>query len=228
LPQASYGGQASLSSPSIHNPYRGETVPGTALAIYVTFFAVAFGWRAWLQYRRTGDHGLRGFSGRTGSVEWFGGVFLVVAALLTGAGAVVELVDLLEPIAAMDRPWLNRTGLLLALLGVVVTIVAQLQMRDSWRVGVDGREATPLVTAGLFGMVRNPIYSAMLIAMAGLLLLVPNALSAAAFGLLIVGLEIQVRRVEEPHLIRVHDGAYLAYARTVGRFMPGVGFLSAS
>jgi protein-S-isoprenylcysteine O-methyltransferase Ste14 len=202
-------------------------VPGIALAIYGAFFAIAFGGRTWLQYRRTGDHGLRGFSGRIGSVEWFGGVFLAVAALLTGAAAVAELIDLVEPIAAMDRPWLNRTGLLLALLGVVVTIVAQLQMRDSWRVGVDRREATPLVTNGLFGMVRNPIYSAMLLAMAGLLLLMPNALSALAFGLLVVGLQIQVRRVEEPYLIGIHGETYFAYARTVGRFMPWMGCLPA-
>jgi len=58
-------------------------VPGIALAIYGAFFAIAFGGRTWLQYRRTGDHGFRGFSGRIGSVEWLGGVFLAVAALLT-------------------------------------------------------------------------------------------------------------------------------------------------
>jgi protein-S-isoprenylcysteine O-methyltransferase Ste14 len=201
-------------------------VPGIALAMYLAFFAVAFGWRTWLQYHRTGDHGFRGFSGRRGSAELYGGGFLVVGATLTGAAAVAELVDLVEPIAALDRAWLNRIGLLVAFLGFVVTIVAQLQMRDSWRVGVDSREATPLVTVGLFGIVRNPIYSGGLLAMAGLLLMVPNVLSAIALGLLLVGLQIQVRRVEEPHLTRVHPESYLAYARTVGRFMPWLGLLS--
>jgi protein-S-isoprenylcysteine O-methyltransferase Ste14 len=194
--------------------------------MYVAFFVVGLGWRAWLQYRRTGDHGLRGFSGRRGSVEWIVGVLLVTGATLTGAAAVAELVDLIEPAAAMDRAWVNRVGLLLALLGMVMTIVAQLQMRDSWRVGVDSREAPPLVTAGLFGVVRNPIYSGGLLAAAGFLLMVPNLLSAAAFGLLLVGLQIEVRSVEEPHLARLHRETYLAYARTVGRFMPGVGHLS--
>lgn len=69
-------------------------MPRSALAIYVAFFAVGLGWRAWLQYRRTGDHGLRGFSGRSGSVEWLVGCFLVVGAALTGASAIAELVDL--------------------------------------------------------------------------------------------------------------------------------------
>jgi len=201
-------------------------VPGIALGIYVAFFAVGLGWRAWLQYRRTGDHGLRGFPGRHGSVERFVGLFLVVGAALTGASAVAELVDFVHPIAAMDKAWLNRVGLLLACFGFVVAIVAQLQMRDSWRVGVDSRETTPLVTAGLFGMVRNPIYSGGLLAAAGFLLMVPNLLSAVAFAILLVGLQTQVRRVEEPHLTRVHRESYLAYARTVGRFVPGLGHLS--
>ena len=201
-------------------------MPGIALGIYLAFFAVGLGWRAWLQYRRTGDHGLRALSGRRGSVEWFVGVFLVVGATLTGASAVAEIVDLVDPMTAMDSAWLNRVGLLLALIGFVVTIVAQLQMRDSWRVGVDSREATPLVATGLFRMVRNPIYSGGLIAAAGFLLMVPNMLSAVAFGILLVGLQIQVRRVEEPYLTRVHRDTYLAYARTVGRFIPGLGRLS--
>jgi protein-S-isoprenylcysteine O-methyltransferase Ste14 len=202
-----------------------ETVPGIALGIYVAFFAVGLGWRAWLQYRRTGDHGLRALSGRRGSVEWFVGFFLLVGATLTGASAVAGIVDLVQPIAVMDKAWLNRAGLLLACLGFVVTIVAQLQMRDSWRVGVDRRETTPLVTEGLFGMVRNPIYSGGLLAAAGFLLMVPNVLAAVAFAILLVGLQIQVRRVEEPYLTRVHRETYLAYARTVGRFIPGAGHL---
>ena len=44
--------------------------------------------------------------------------------------------------------------------------------------------------------------------------------------LLIAGLEIQVRLVEEPHLIRTHGEAYLAWARGVGRFVPGLGRLA--
>jgi protein-S-isoprenylcysteine O-methyltransferase Ste14 len=80
--------------------------------------------------------------------------------------------------------------------------------------------------AGLFGIVRNPIYSGGLVAAVVFLLMVPNVLSAVACGLLLLGLQIEVRGVEEPYLTRVHRDTYLAYARTVGRFMPGMGHLS--
>jgi protein-S-isoprenylcysteine O-methyltransferase Ste14 len=56
--------------------------------------------------------------------------------------------------------------------------------------------------------------------------MVPNLLSAVALLLIVPGLEIQVRRVEEPYLIRIHGDSYRDYARRVGRFLPGVGRLS--
>jgi protein-S-isoprenylcysteine O-methyltransferase Ste14 len=41
-----------------------------------------------------------------------------------------------------------------------------------------------------------------------------------------LALELQVRAVEEPYLIRSHGDAYRAYAARVGRFLPGIGRLS--
>jgi protein-S-isoprenylcysteine O-methyltransferase Ste14 len=38
-------------------------------------------------------------------------------------------------------------------------------------------------------------------------------------------IELQVRVVEEPHLLRTHGQAYEDWAREVGRFVPGVGRL---
>ncbi len=87
-------------------------------------------------------------------------------------------------------------------------------------------EATPLVSAGLFSVVRNPIFTGMLLLTAGLFCMAPNVLSMAAVGISLLGVEIQVRRVEEPHLIRIHGEPYLSYARAVGRFLPWVGRLA--
>jgi protein-S-isoprenylcysteine O-methyltransferase Ste14 len=96
-------------------------------------------------------------------------------------------------------------------------------MGASWRMGLDRRERTALVRQGLFARVRNPIYTAMLLATLGLLLLAPGLTALFAWALLWIGLELQVRAVEEPHLARVHGDAYRSYCRAVGRFFPGVG-----
>jgi protein-S-isoprenylcysteine O-methyltransferase Ste14 len=44
---------------------------------------------------------------------------------------------------------------------------------------------------------------------------------------LVGALELQVRRVEEPHLLRVHAATYRDYAARTGRFLPGIGRLGA-
>jgi protein-S-isoprenylcysteine O-methyltransferase Ste14 len=47
-----------------------------------------------------------------------------------------------------------------------------------------------------------------------------------ALALTLLGIEMQVRAVEEPYLKRIHGEAYLHYAKRVGRFVPGFGRLA--
>lgn len=98
-------------------------------------------------------------------------------------------------------------------------------MGDSWRVGVDPVERTTLVTDGPFQLVRNPIFTAMLTTAAGLALMAPNGLALGGAVGLLLGLELQVRLVEEPYLMRVHGDSYQRYASRVGRFVPRAGCL---
>jgi len=200
-------------------------VAGLALGLYAAFVATAFGWRTWLQYRRTRDHGLRVLSLRVGSIEWLAVMFLLLGVTLAFAAPLSQLADLGVLTVPFAGSLLGPMGLVLMLLGFAGTILAQLEMGDSWRIGVDPREMTPLITDGLFRHVRNPIFSSMLLTIAGLMLMAPNILSAVALASSFLGIEIQVRRVEEPYLIRVHGSRYLSYARRVGRFFPRIGVL---
>jgi protein-S-isoprenylcysteine O-methyltransferase Ste14 len=200
-------------------------VPVTALCLYLGFFLAAFVWRGWIQWRRTGDHGFRGISGSVGSPEWVGGALLFVGLAAGFAAPLLEIAGVLSPVASLGGTSWRALGLVLAGSGFALTLAAQLQMGASWRVGVDRSERTELVTHGLFRFVRNPIFSAMLLALLGLALLVPNAVSLLAFVASLAGLELHVRRVEEPHLLRTHGEAYRAWASRTGRFLPGLGRL---
>ena len=107
----------------------------------------------------------------------------------------------------------------------VLTVVAQVQLGASWRIGVEAGERTDLVTGGLFGRVRNPIFTGMLLFALGLALLVPNVPTVAGAVLATVTIQVQVRLVEEPNLIAVHGEAYRRWAAATGRFLPGLGRL---
>jgi protein-S-isoprenylcysteine O-methyltransferase Ste14 len=191
-----------------------------ALGLYL---ALAFGGRILLQLRRTGSTGFKGISGRPLSAEWTGGVLFVVAFLLGLAAPLLALLDALGPVSFLDGSVGHGLGFVLFFAGLAGTLWAQVAMGASWRIGVDDGERTELVTGGPFALVRNPIFSAMVPAFLGLALLVPNAAALAGSAALLVALEVQVRLVEEPYLLRTHGARYVSYASRVGRFVPRVG-----
>jgi protein-S-isoprenylcysteine O-methyltransferase Ste14 len=162
-----------------------------------------------------------------GSIQRWGrgllaaGVFAGLAALVTelwGGGASFGFVLPVAP---------RLVGLGLMALGAVLTLVAQVEMGASWRVGLDPSEVTSLVTTGPFRLVRNPIFAAIVVIGLGVLLVALNIIAVFAVAASLAGAELQVRRVEEPYLIRVHGERYLSYARRVGRFVPRVGRIGA-
>src|SRR5262249_20807615 len=158
--------------------------------------------------RRTGSTGFRPPSRSAPPLERIAGALVVIAGL---GGIVAPLLDLLTgmaPVAPLATTSARAVGTVLYVAGMVGTFWAQLAMGDSWRVGMDASERTALVTSGPFAIVRNPIYSLMFLAIAGLALWVPNIVALGSFVLLVASIELQVRRIEEPHLLRVHGDAY--------------------
>jgi protein-S-isoprenylcysteine O-methyltransferase Ste14 len=196
-----------------------------ALIFYVVFLGLAFGMRTYIQLKRTGSSGFHGVSGKPGSLEWFSGVSFGSALVAGVAAPLLAIAGVLEPVAALDSTGVQAAGVTLAVSGCALTLISQLSMGDSWRIGVDPDEETELVTGGAFRVVRNPIFAAMVPGAVGLALMVPNVVALVGVAGLITAVEIQVRVVEEPHLTRTHGSSYLEYAARVGRFLPGVGRL---
>jgi protein-S-isoprenylcysteine O-methyltransferase Ste14 len=200
-------------------------MPELALVLYSVYFVLAFAARVLIHRKRTGSAGIKGVSGRVGSLEWIGGVLFVVSIAAGVAAPILDLNDTVEPIEALDQTWLQWVGVGLFSFGLLATVAAQAAMGRSWRIGVEEGERTDLVTGGPFAIVRNPIYASMLPAFLGLTLLVPSVVALASFIALLTALEIQTRHVEEPYLRGVHGDRYGDYARRTGRFLPGVGRL---
>jgi protein-S-isoprenylcysteine O-methyltransferase Ste14 len=200
-------------------------VPELALVLGLVSAVLTFGVRILVQLRRTGSTGVVGMSANAGWAERIGGGLFIAGIVTLLAAPLLQLVDVVEPIEALDGGVGYAVGTIVALAGIVATFYAQIAMGSSWRIGVDESEHTALVTGGPFAIVRNPIYSAMLPTVAGILLLVPNPVALIGYAALLTGLEIQTRLVEEPYLLAEHGEAYRSYAARVGRFVPGVGRL---
>jgi protein-S-isoprenylcysteine O-methyltransferase Ste14 len=196
-----------------------------ALGLYAILAVITFGVRVAVQVRRTGSTGLHGLPPGAGALEWVAGGLFIAGFAAVALALILAAAGVLDPVAALDGPVGHAAGIVLAVAGICLVFGAQLAMGDSWRVGVDPKERTDLVTDGPFGHVRNPIYSAMIPTVLGLVLMVPSALAIAGLAILFAGLEMQVRLVEEPYLVRTHGDEYTAYAARVGRFVPKLGLL---
>jgi len=198
-------------------------MPVIALVLFAVFALLGFGWRSWEQRRRTGSTGFHGISGRPGSVEWFAGVGFIISMGVAVFAPILQLLGVVSPVTFLHVPWIQITGTAIAGIGVAATVYAQLDMGDSWRIGVNKSETTTLVRSGVFKWVRNPIFTAMMIFGLGFALMTPNLLALIGFALLVLTIELQVRVVEEPYLMTTHGDAYRDYLARVGRFIPKVG-----
>jgi hypothetical protein len=103
----------------------------TTLLLLAAFGVLGFGWRAWLQRRRTGSFGIHGLSGRIGSVEWIAGVGFVVAMAAAGLGPILQFVNVIAALHIWAAEWTHLAGAAVATVGIGLTVWAQLEMGDS-------------------------------------------------------------------------------------------------
>lgn len=122
------------------------------------------------------------------------------------------------PITQLDTSLIQYSGLGMLFISLVWTVIAQANMKNSWRIGIDTVTKTELVTTGLFGISRNPIFFGMILTLLGLFLVTPNAVTAL---FLIVGyilIQVQIR-LEEEFLTKEHGQPYLDYKQKVRRLI---------
>lgn len=141
---------------------------------------------------------------------------LIIAVLLFSFSTVAY--NYLNPFKYLQQEWLTYTGLVLVHAALIWIVVTQSHMKQSWRIGIDEKNKTSLVTNGLFGISRNPIFLGMIISTAGLFLILPNALTFLVAAASYIVIQIQIR-LEEEHLLKQHGTAYKEYKRTVRRLI---------
>jgi protein-S-isoprenylcysteine O-methyltransferase Ste14 len=186
---------------------------------FVVYFLWAFVIRSWVVYRSTGinpmvlprdesAYGLVGFYFKFTVAGLF--IYVLLYAWVPASHFYFLPIELPFSVEIQWMGWM--------ILGVALvwTVIAQSHMKNSWRIGIDHERKTELITEGLFRFSRNPIFLGMVLVLAGLFMVTPNA-ATLLFG--VVGyLLIQVQiRLEEEYLQRQHGEAYDEFCRLVPR-----------
>lgn len=148
-----------------------------------------------------------------------------VSAPITSLVFIVAIVNLVypeglqyfAPFAWLEISILKYAGFAIIHLALLWIIVAQVQMSNSWRVGIDHSAKTELKTNGLFSVSRNPVFLGMLITLVGIFLIIPNAITLLVFVASTLLFQVQVR-LEEEYLYKTHREYYITYCQKTGRW----------
>ncbi len=144
--------------------------------------------------------------------------FLLILLSISCFSFFPQAYQYIAPISWLENYWIKVTGLLFLITALVWIIIAQIQMGESWRVGIDKENKTELIQKGLFTVSRNPIFFGMRMMFAGFFLTMPNAITLMTFGVGDVLIQMQVR-IEEEHLTRLHGEKYDEYRKQVRRWV---------
>jgi protein-S-isoprenylcysteine O-methyltransferase Ste14 len=177
-------------------------------------------WR-WAELMRRGTNAmvLGGGKDLRGLLEVLFG-FAVAAMTLFAAAFAMEphITHALGPLEALEPPLLAWYGAALGAAGVALLATAQFHMGASWRVGVPKDECNALVTRGLYRYSRNPIYLGMLLALTGVFLMAPNAVTLSLLLAGWIAISAQIR-LEEDYLRRIHGKAFAHYCDRTRRWL---------
>jgi protein-S-isoprenylcysteine O-methyltransferase Ste14 len=151
---------------------------------------------------------------------WFGWFVVILAwigqPLLLGTNVTKPGLALLP---ALLHPVSLAVGLALVALGYAGTLWTYSAMGDTWRIGIDAKEKTALVSGGPYRWVRHPIYLLQIVMLAGAALLLPTPISLATLAAHSVCVLVKAGD-EEKHLTAVHGQAYRDYLSRTGRLFP--------
>ncbi len=192
------------------------------LPIYLLAYSIAaFFWRSYVVWKRTGVNPVV-FKGSDSAHDFIGRIFKVLFAVIVAVVVIYAFLpgayQYLVPIDPFERRWIKLTGIVLLLASLAWTILAQAQMGDSWRIGIDTEHNTQLVQRGVFRLSRNPIFVGMILTLFGLFLVIPNVGTLFTFliGIVLIGIQV---RLEEEYLTRSHGEKYIEYRRNVRRWI---------
>lgn len=114
-----------------------------------------------------------------------------------------------------------EAGTLLTAAGIGFAIWARIHIGRFWSGSVAIREDHQLVRSGPYSRIRHPIYTGILVALAGTALAVGTYRAVLAFVLILLSLIFKARR-EEALLTREFGAAFDEHRRHTGFFLPRV------
>ena len=193
-----------------------------AFCYLMIYYGVLLGLRVYLLHKKTGINPIKIMErkGLAGFIERVFMICFILVSLIVLNFVFTEpnYIRYLIPIPYLETTFIVNLGIVLGLSGLILAMIPQSQMGDSWRLGINAGQKTKLITQGLYKYSRNPVYLGLLISYFGFVAMMPNALSIVFLVLSYFALEVKIK-LEENHLESVHLDVFKNYKRSVRRWI---------
>jgi protein-S-isoprenylcysteine O-methyltransferase Ste14 len=120
---------------------------------------------------------------------------------------------------APEKPWLDYLGAAMTLAGVLFAIWARYTIGKEWSAEIQIKQGHELIRLGPYAHIRHPIYSGILVALAGTALSINRYRAILGVGFFLAGF-VRKARKEEVLLAREFGAAFDDHRRHTGFFLP--------
>jgi protein-S-isoprenylcysteine O-methyltransferase Ste14 len=192
------------------------------LPIYlVAYLLLSFVIPSYRTYAKTGINPVT-FGKKDNAHDYIGFIMKAIIILLILAVSLFAIDDnwyfFISPILFLQNEYLVIIGLIFIHISLLWIAIAQYQMNSSWRIGIDEKNKTALITKGIFSLSRNPIFLGMILSILGLFLIIPNAVTFFCTLTSYFIIQIQIR-LEEVFLEKQHAEEYINYKNKTRRLI---------
>ena len=118
-------------------------------------------------------------------------------------------------------PGLQTAGLAITLAGCLFAAWARVVLGGNWSGRATVKTGHELITRGPYALARHPIYTGLLTALAGTVMVIGTRWAVAGFAVIVLACVIKIRQ-EELLMMETFPEAYSRYRQRVKALIPGV------
>ncbi|HRP00292.1 MAG TPA: isoprenylcysteine carboxylmethyltransferase family protein [Flavobacteriales bacterium] len=159
---------------------------------------------------------------RPGAARWYRLAYSLLSTLLLGWVVLAYLHADTEPPYWVLSPWLTVLAWALVVGGAALSGLAVMRFGAAGFLGLVPEQSTGLVRTGMHGRMRHPIYTGIIGALAGWVLLHATPATLVVVGIQALYLPIGIH-LEERKLIAAFGEEYQRYRREVPALIPRLG-----
>lgn len=132
---------------------------------------------------------------------------------------IIEHIPLLPIVIIPLSPVVLAVGIIFALTGFIIAIIARHTLGGNWSSNIDLKKNHTLMTTGIYGYMRHPIYTGTILMLLGLVCVIGNVLSILLTFLATWFLQYKIKQ-EEILLSRHFPKEYAAYKKRTKTLIP--------